>query len=297
MKAPTAAASSNASAAADARAGSMRTSLRHNDAMRGLSQLEEFAMTHRPRPEPGVEVIDTPRYVVRIVALFPIPGPNSASFIRCAAEDVDEVIDGVEAVFAERNLPYNWILDPDTQPSDLEERLQARGIVADPVDSEAAVMVLPADAELQAPVLNGLMIEDSLRDLESFTAAERVAAEAFAGLPFGEPMPMDGTREQRFLDARAYHNRKGILATVAGEPAGSASVTLFPPDGAIINAGAVRPRFRGLGVYRAMVGARLAMARDAGAAGLVVWGGHMSAPILARLGFEKVSWRRFCVKG
>src|SRR5207237_8631840 len=110
MKAPTAAASSNASAAADARAGSMRTSLRHNDAMRGLSQLEEFAMTHRPRPEPGVDVIDTPRYIVRIVASFPIPGPNSASFIRCGAEDVDEVIDGVEAVFAERNLPYNWIL-------------------------------------------------------------------------------------------------------------------------------------------------------------------------------------------
>src|SRR5207244_7975534 len=120
--------------------------------------------------------------------------------------------------------------------------------VADPVDREAAAMILPADAELQAPALKGLLIADSLRDLESFTAAERVAAEAFAGLPFGEPMPMDGTREQRFLDARAYHNRKGILATVAGEPAGSASVTLFPPDGAIINAGAVRPGFRCSGV-------------------------------------------------
>jgi hypothetical protein len=35
------------------------------------------------------------------------------------------------------------------------------------------------------------------------------------------------------------------------------------------------------------------MAREAGAAGLVVWGGRMSAPILERIGFETVSWRRF----
>jgi len=27
--------------------------------------------------------------------------------------------------------------------------------------------------------------------------------------------------------------------------------------------------------------------------GLTVWGGHMSRPILAKLGFEKVGWCRF----
>jgi hypothetical protein len=43
-----------------------------------------------------------------------------------------------------------------------------------------------------------------------------------------------------------------------------------------------------------MVAARLRIARDAGVeGGVTVWGGHMSAPILARLGFEKVGWRRF----
>jgi GNAT superfamily N-acetyltransferase len=60
-----------------------------------------------------------------------------------------------------------------------------------------------------------------------------------------------------------------------------------------MNGGAVRPRFRGRGVYRALVAARLDITRNAGAAGLVVWGGHMSAPILERIGFETVSWRRF----
>jgi len=37
------------------------------------------------------------------------------------------------------------------------------------------------------------------------------------------------------------------------------------------------------------------MAREAKVAGLVVWGGPMSAPILTRLGFQTVGWRRFYV--
>ncbi len=88
-----------------------------------------------------------------------------------------------------------------------------------------------------------------------------------------------------------------LLATVDGQPAGSASLTLFPPDGAIMNGGAVRPQFRGRGVYRAMVAARMRMIREAGAAGAVVWGGGMSRPILETLGFRTVGWRRFYVDG
>jgi GNAT superfamily N-acetyltransferase len=264
--------------------------------MAAVSQLAEFARTHRPRPEPGVEVIDTPRYVIRLTLSFPIPGPNSVSFIRCEAGDVDEVVREVEAVFAARDLPYNWVLDPDATPADLGERLTAHGIVTDAEDGEAAVMVLPADASLEVPAVAGLAFEDAYRDLDSFAASEMVAAEAFGGVPYGQPTPIDRSRDQRLRDSRANPNRRGLLATVHGEPAGSASLTLSGADGAIINAGAVRPKFRGRGVYRALVAARLAMARESGAAGLVVWGGSMSAPILARLGFEKVGWRRFYVR-
>ncbi len=60
-----------------------------------------------------------------------------------------------------------------------------------------------------------------------------------------------------------------------------------------MNGGSVRPKFRGLGVYRAMVAERMRMIREAGAAGAVVWGGEMSRPILETLGFQTVGWRRF----
>ena len=99
--------------------------------------------------------------------------------------------------------------------------------------------------------------------------------------------------ERRRLNFRAAGNRHLLLAMIDDEPAGSAGISLFPPAGAAITGGSVRPKFRGRGVYRALVAARLGIARQAGVSGLVVWGGDMSAPILNRLGFEKVGWRRF----
>jgi GNAT superfamily N-acetyltransferase len=80
---------------------------------------------------------------------------------------------------------------------------------------------------------------------------------------------------------------------VHGEPAGAAGIGLFPPGGAAATGGSVRPKFRGRGIYRALVAARLEIARKGEVDGLCVWGGDMSGPILTNLGFEKVGWRRF----
>jgi GNAT superfamily N-acetyltransferase len=99
--------------------------------------------------------------------------------------------------------------------------------------------------------------------------------------------------ERRRLNFIKAGNRRFLLATIEGEPAGSSNVALFPPAAATVNGGAVRPKFRGRGIYRAMVAERLKIAREAGVDGLCVWGGDMSRPILAKLGFEKVGWRRF----
>jgi GNAT superfamily N-acetyltransferase len=262
--------------------------------MAAFSQLADFAKNYRAEPAPGVEVIDTPRYQLQLIPDFPIPGPNHVTWVRCRSGEADEVIDEATAIAKDRGLTLSWILDPETEPPDFGERLQARGIMPEEGGGgKSAVMILPAASNLQVSLPDGLEIRDSLADLDSFEAAERVAAEAFAGIQFGDDTGLEATRERRFANNRAAGNRHGLLATVDGEPAGSGTLTVFAPGGAIINGGAVRPKFRGRGVYRALVAARLRIAREAGAAGLVVWGGHMSAPILTKLGFETVSWRRF----
>jgi GNAT superfamily N-acetyltransferase len=133
-------------------------------------------------------------------------------------------------------------------------------------------------------------MHDALADSETFRKADAVNAEAF-----GDDEREPAAQERRRLNQRAAGDRRVILATIDGEPAGSAGMTLYPPYGAIINGGAVREKFRGRGVYRALVTERLRMAREVGAAGLSVWGGAMSAPILEGLGFQPVGWRRFYV--
>jgi GNAT superfamily N-acetyltransferase len=262
--------------------------------MPAVSQaLVEFANHHRMPPAPGVEVIVTPRYRITLQPDFPIPGPNSVSWIRCRPDEADEVIREARATIAPRHLPVMWTLDPETEPADFAGHLAAHGIQPDPHGSEFAVMVLPIDASIEAPKVSGLELRDARADAGSFTSANDAAAEAFMGqIPAHDPDYL-AMLERRRLSSVAAGNRRWLLALVDGEPAGAGGIGLFPPGGGTINGGSVRPKFRGRGVYRALLAARLDIAREAGLAGLAVWGGDMSRPILAGLGFETVGWRRF----
>lgn len=264
--------------------------------MAAVSQaLIEFAKHSRPPAAPGVEIIDTDRYRITLQPDFPIPGPNAVSWIRCTSGDAGDVIDEIHATVAPRHLPIMWTLDPETEPKDFSDHLAARGINPAPHSPEAAVMVLGIGASIDVPDVDGLEIRDALADLESYRQADAVNAEAFDSALRGETQQEIEAQERRRRNAIAAGNRTFLLATIDGEPAGSAWMTVHGLQGALINGGAVRARFRGRGVYRAMVAIRLGLARKAGVPGLAVWGGPMSAPILERLGFQKVSWRRFYV--
>ena len=251
----------------------------------------DWANHHRQPPAPGFEIVRTGRYQVTLQPDLPIPGPNSVSYVRCRAEDADHLIDEVRAIVKPFGLPVMWILDPETEPVNFADFLMARGAFPDMAGPEVAVMVLPIDALIEGPHVEGVEMRDALADAATFNAADAVNREAFKS-----SVPADlAANERRRMNQRAAGNRRLYLATVDGEPAGSAGISLFLPAGAVLSGGAVRPKFRGRGVYRAMVAARQKTARDAGVPGLMVWGGHMSAPILARLGFETVGWRKFHV--
>jgi GNAT superfamily N-acetyltransferase len=262
--------------------------------MAAVSQaLIDFANNHRQEASPGIEVIDTPRYRVMVQPDFPIAGPNNASWIRCESGEAAEVIREARAIFAARHLPFMWTLDPGAEPANFGDILAQHGVHPDPHGAEGQVMVMPIDTTVEAPAIDGLEIRDALVDLETFRLADGAAVEAFeAEMPSESPESI-AMQDRRRLNFRAAGNRYLLLATVDGEPAGASGMSVFPPAGAILQGGSVRPKFRGRGIYRALVAARLDIARRAGVGGLIVWGGDMSAPILAGLGFEKVGWRRF----
>lgn len=276
------------------RSTSHRLRARDNMRMARVSQgLIEFANHFRQPPSPGVEITDTPRYRITLQPDYPIPGPNGVSWIRCAPGEADDVIDEVHATVSPRHLPLMWLIDPDTTPADFADDLAAHCVFPEPEAPEVAVMVLPIDASIDPPTVDGLAMHDALASPEAFRSADRVNGVAFGDPERGSTPEQMAAQERRRHDFLAAGNRRVLLATVDGEPAGSAGLTLYPPAGAIINGGAVMPEFRGRGIYRALLAARLEMARQAGAGGVAVWGGPMSAPILAKVGFEKVGWRRF----
>jgi GNAT superfamily N-acetyltransferase len=240
-------------------------------------ELVELALRPFGRPAPGVIVDRTPERVVELRPNHPIPGPNNVSRIRCTPERVQAMIAEARALTLSRGLRCIWILDPDARPADLPDRLAASGLLP---EDDLAVMVLPASADLETPDAPVELV-DALRDAETFRTAESVQAAAFGH----DPAPR---QDGRLADARADPRRRFALALVDGLPAGAGWATVFE-DGVLLNGGAVVPRFRGRGVYRTLVAARLGMARSAGVAGICVQARpDTSAPILARLGFTEV---------
>src|SRR5438876_8593907 len=141
-------------AAAATRIGCDLRSCRDNVDMPGVSQaLVEFANHHRQPAAPGIEVIERPRYRIMLQPVFPIPGPNSIAWVRCSADEADEVIREARGIVAPRHLAVNWILDPETQPADFADHLARHGVE---LEAEAAVMVLPIDAPIDKPDVEGL---------------------------------------------------------------------------------------------------------------------------------------------
>ena len=77
------------------------------------------------------------------------------------------------------------------------------------------------------------------------------------------------------------------VAYLDGEPVGFGRI-VFAPEAGILMGGSVLPAARGAGVYTSLVHARWDATVARGVPRLAVSAGHMSSPILERLGFEAI---------
>ncbi|NYI43321.1 GNAT superfamily N-acetyltransferase [Nocardioides aromaticivorans] len=211
---------------------------------------------------------------------------------RPMAEVVDEVLERARPMVdpaVPSSADVAWWVRLDA-PDGLEEALVAHGARPDEtVDVLARTIADAADDEPQLHPAGDVELRWS-DDLAVFADAVRLAADVFGGVA------TDRTALKATFPGEAAKVRGGgggaVVAYLDGRPVGSGGVTLAGPD-ARLWGGVVLPEARGRGVYRAVLAARLAYAREVGADLAIVKGRvETSGPILRRAGFAAFGQER-----
>lgn len=234
----------------------------------------------RPRL-PDSAVIDRPDCVRITTPSMRSGGMNEVRLSVLEPVDADRVIDETIAEYRALGLRFKWWVGPDSRPADLGDRLERRGLAGEWVRAMVR----------EASPLGGASAEITVEPVapEGLALFCRVMAEGW-GLPLAE---IDRAhREVVPGDGAPY---RFFLARYRGEPAGIGAYVAYPRSAFLMSA-VVLPRFRGKGIYRALVDAR---ARDAAHRQLPLVTSHAieltSAALLERLGFESVARLRVYV--
>ena len=241
-----------------------------------LLELAEDCLDHVP-PRPGVPTIRRPGF------LF-----TGSSFgadirrIRLAPGEVDAALAETRALARQSGLSQVlWWCGELSTPVDLVARLRANGLAPDS----------------EAPVLASLAIERrpegepalAVRRVE--TADELVEAVRIDWTVWGVPEAEWPRRERHeretWDELQAQAAVEHYVAVLGGRPVGFARAVFGERCGVLLG-GATLPEARGHGAYSALVHARWEAAVARGVPRLVVQAGHMSAPILERLGFRRL---------
>lgn len=240
-----------------------------------LDPLEEVVVTPR-RAFPQwdeVHVIERPGWLQIVTPSIKTGGPNKVRYSLLDEHDADAAIDTAIGMYRALGLSFRWNAGPGSGPSDLGDRLARRGLVpslgrgmarstgGDEVDASEVVSVIEVDRSTIGDYTH-VMASGWNQDSAPLTALHHhVLAEG---------------RQPLFV---AYYD---------GVAAGAASYMPFARSAFLMSA-VVLERFRGRGLYRALIHARLAHARSRGIALATTHAREAtSAPILEKLGFETV---------
>jgi hypothetical protein len=230
----------------------------------------------RPReafvPLPDLQNIVRPGWRQLLTPSLKRGGLNEVSFAQLEEADTERVIDETFAQYRHHGCKFVWRVGPDSSPH-LAARLAARGLPHTRSDGMARSTEMDGASD---PRITIERVDASNVDTYTRTMA--------AGWDM-DPGPLAPVNEVvARLPAPARHNL--FLARYDGEPAATASVAIFDRSIYLIG-GVTLEALRGRGLYKALVAARLAFARERG---VPLATSHArsdtSAPILARLGFE-----------
>jgi GNAT superfamily N-acetyltransferase len=223
--------------------------------------------------------------------------PHLVRFVRDAPgmsfvlySDLDEMmadaaIEEQMAYFRERELPFEWKVYAHDRPADLVERLTARGFETE--EEPDAIMVL--DVEAAPPALLAPPAADVRRllDPEQLTEVAGVL-EGVWGRDFNWV-------HERLGGHMAIPGYLSIYMAYADDaPASVGWVYFYPGHFAGLWGGSTLPEHRGRGLYTALLAVRVQEARARGVRYLTIDAGEMSRPIVARHGFEVITYATAC---
>jgi GNAT superfamily N-acetyltransferase len=202
--------------------------------------------------------------------------------IRLRDDEIDDAVDAARSFMRVTGATVaSWWLTEHSTPADLEEQLLERGLFVVEGDYAIDGMLLtseppagPSDIEARA-----------VSNADEFVAATEAQYAAFN-------TPTERRRDIAVLIDEFEFERQSDVVRLYGAWLDRRLVgggrAIFSPRGALLSGGSTVPSARGRGVYRALVRARWDDAATRGTPALAVQAGAMSAPILSRLGFEKV---------
>jgi GNAT superfamily N-acetyltransferase len=231
-------------------------------------------------PLPDTQVIERHGWLQLVTPSLRQGGLNEVAFSALEETEAEAVIDETLALYRRLGVRFRWTVGPGSRPMDLAERLARRGLR----QSETLGMVRETSG-LPAEVGGDITVEE---------VSERTVGELSRTMAEGWEMEVGQVEPyNRMVLAQAERGHRLFLARDQGTPVGTAGLATFERS-VYLMGGVVLPAFRGRGVYRALVTARL---RYAAERHLPYATSHArastSAPLLERLGFETLC--RFAV--
>lgn len=227
-------------------------------------------------------------HVVRFVR--PLPGMSFVLYSRLEDATADEVIDEQVRFFAATQQPFEWKVYTHDRPTDLVERLAARGFVTEEPDAIMALDLEDAPAALLAPPESHLPPGAVVQAVTDAAGVEDIIAvmEPVWGGDFGWMR----TRLVEHLALPGYLSP--YVIAIDGRPAAAGWTYFNAGHFASMWGGSTLPAHRGKGLYTALLAARVQEARERGYRYLTIDAGAMSRPIVARHGFQVLTEATAC---
>ena len=232
-------------------------------------------------PDARREVVRAPGGGTVVRYVRPAPAKIFINYAHLQEEEVDAAIQQQIADLRPLGQPFEWIVYDHDGPPNLSERLQAHGFRCDGPSTILALDFAEAARAAYAPLLDPVRVD--VRPTSSREGLEDVirVMEKVYGANFNW---MRG-RMGGHLDVPGYLSI--YTAYVNDEPACAGWIYYYPnSDFAGLWGGSTVERYRGQGLYTAVLAARVQEALRRGVRCLFLDASDMSRPIVSKYGFH-----------